>query len=114
MTTNNADGQALIVGDTVIQLGVWNPGAGTFTDTNCAIPAQVNAVQVTTLRTINWAFAGLITGSPNANLSALALVLIGPVGSVPLGAGVLPLAVDNDKVPSVGQTIVIHLEPLPR
>jgi len=112
-TSNHADGLLLSMVNGTISLGIWNSGTGVFTDTGCAVPALVNAVQAVAQKTISLYFGGIITGSPTMPLSAQALVLVGSVGSVPPGARVLPLAIDSDKVPSNGQPVVIHLNPSP-
>ncbi|MBM4284691.1 MAG: hypothetical protein FJ128_05520, partial [Deltaproteobacteria bacterium] len=82
-TSNHADGLLLSMVNGTISLGIWNSGTGVFTDTGCAVPALVNAVQAVAQKTISLYFGGIITGSPTMPLSAQALVLVGSVGSVP-------------------------------
>jgi len=112
-TGNKADGQLLALADGQINLGIWNAASGVFTNTACAVPSQVNAVQAIARKTITLYFGGIITGSSTLSLSAQAMVLGGPVGLVPGGAHTLPLAIDNNKVPSTGQKVVISLNPSP-
>jgi len=110
-TNNSTDGQPTTLANISVSLGTWNGTA--FTDTGCASPSLVNAVQVIASRPVNVYFGSLITGSRLINLAALATVLVGTVGGLPPGYKTLPLAVDADKLPSNGQKLVIHLNPTP-
>ena len=110
-TRNKTDNQTTIPGQITISLGTWN--GTTFSDTGCANPNLVNAIQAVSSRTIDVFFGAIITGSTTANLSATATVLVGTVGGLPPGYKTLPLAVDDDKLPSSGQKLTIHLSPTP-
>ncbi len=108
---NDTDGQPTTLANIAISLGNWNGTA--FTDTGCANPSMVNAVQAVASRTTNIYFGGLITGSNTIDLAANATVLVGTVGGLPPGYRTLPLAVDSDKLPSNGETLVLHLNSTP-
>ncbi len=108
---NKTDTELTPVANIAVSLGTWN--GTTFSDTGCASPALVNAVQVKASRAIDIFFGGIFTGSKTINLSALATVLVGTVGGLPPGYKTLPLAVDSDKLPSNGQKLVMHLNPTP-
>lgn len=108
---HDADGQPISLANISVKLGTWN--GTTFTDTNCATPSLVNAVQAAASKTTTVLFGALITGSNTLNLSALATVLVGTVGGLPPGYRTLPLAVDNDKLPSNGEKLVLHLNSTP-
>jgi Flp pilus assembly protein TadG len=110
-TQNKNDAQTTTLANIAVSLGTWN--GTTFSDTGCASPTQVNAVQVKASRTITVFFGSIFTGHSTMNLSALATVLVGPVGGTPPGYHTLPLAVDSDKLPSNGQKLVMHLNPTP-
>jgi hypothetical protein len=110
-TQNKTDAQTTTLANIAVSLGTWN--GTTFSDTGCASPTQVNAVQVKASRTITVFFGSIFTGHSTMNLSALATVLVGPVGGTPPGYHTLPLAVDSDKLPSNGQKLVMHLNPTP-
>ena len=110
-TQNKTDGQPTTLANLAISLGTWNGTA--FTDTGCANPSQVNAVQAVASRTADIFFGGILTGSTNINLSASATVLVGTVGGLPPGYPTLPIAVDSDKLPSNGEKLVMHLNPTP-
>ena len=110
-TRNKTDNQTTIPANIAISLGTWN--GTTFSDTGCANPNLVNAIQAVASRTIDVFFGAIITGSTTANLSATATVLVGTVGGLPPGYKTLPLAVDDDKLPSSGQKLTIHLSPTP-
>lgn len=110
-TQNKTDNQTTTLANISVRLGTWN--GTSFSDTGCANPSLVNAVQVTASRPVNIYFGSIITGSSIMNLSALATVLVGTVGGLPPGYKTLPLAVDADKLPSNGQKLVIHLNPTP-
>jgi Flp pilus assembly protein TadG len=110
-TSNNTDNQATSLANISASVGNWN--GSTFTETGCANPYQVNAVQAVASRTIDVFFGGIFTGSTTQNLSAQATVLVGPVGGLPPGYKCLPIALDSDKVPSSGQKLVLHLNPTP-
>jgi hypothetical protein len=110
-TRNDTDGQTTTVANIAVNLGTWN--GTSFTDTACADPNVVNAVQAVASRTANIYFGGIITGSNTINLSALATVLVGTVGGLPPGFPTLPLAVDKDKLPSNGERLVLELNPTP-
>lgn len=106
---NDADGQPTTLANIAISLGNWNGTA--FTDTGCASPSLVNAVQAVASRTADVYFGGLVTGNNTIDLSASATVLVGTVGGLPPGYPTLPLAVDSDKLPSNGDKLVLHLNP---
>jgi len=108
---NDTDGQPTTLANIAINLGTWNGTA--FTDTGCASPNLVNAVQAVASRTTNVYFGSLITGSNTIDLSANATVLVGTVGGLPPGYKTLPLAVDADKLPSTGDKLVLHLNSTP-
>jgi Flp pilus assembly protein TadG len=110
-TRNPTDNQTTSSANIAIQVGNWN--GSTFTETGCANPYQVNAIQAVASRTVNVFFGAIITGSTTQNLSAQALALVGPVGGLPPGYKCLPIALDSDKVPSSGQKLVLHLNPTP-
>jgi Flp pilus assembly protein TadG len=110
-TRNQTDNQTTNLANIAVHVGTWN--GTTFTETGCANPYQVNAVQAVASRTINIFFGAIITGSTTQNLSAQATVLMGSVGGLPQGYKTLPIAVDSDKFPSSGQKLVIHLNPTP-
>ncbi len=110
-TLNKTDNQTTSADNIAVRVGTWNGTA--FTETGCANPYQVNAIQAVASRTINIFFGAIITGSTVQNLSAQATVLVGSVGGLPPGYKCLPIAVDSDKVPSSGQKLVIHLNPTP-
>jgi Flp pilus assembly protein TadG len=110
-TQNNTDAHPTTLDNIAVSLGVWN--GNSFTDTGCASPNLVNAVQAMASRSIDVVFGSIITGSSTMYLSALATVLVGPVGGLPPGYHTLPLAVDSDKLPSNGQKLTIHLNPTP-
>ena len=108
---HDADGQPVTLANLTISLGTWKNN--TFTNTGCADPNQVDAVQAVASKTINTLFGYIITGTTTLNLSALATVLVGTVGGLPPGYRTLPLAVDEDKLPSDGEKLVMHLNPTP-
>lgn len=108
---NDTDSQPTTLANIAISLGTWNGTA--FTDTGCASPSQVNAVQAVASRTMDIYFGGIITGSNTINLSASATVLVGTVGALPPGYPTLPLAVDSDKLPSNGERLALHLNSTP-
>jgi Flp pilus assembly protein TadG len=108
---NDIDGEPTTLANIAISLGTWNGTA--FTDTGCASPSQVNAVQAVASRTTDIYFWGLITGSNTIDLAATATVLVGTVGGLPPGYPTLPLAVDADKLPSDGEQLVMRLNPTP-
>ncbi len=110
-TRNPTDNQTTSLANIAIQVGTWN--GTTFTETGCANPYQVNAIQAVASRTINVFFGAIITGSTTKNLSAEAMALVGAVGALPPGYKCLPIAIDDNKVPSSGQKIVLHLNPTP-
>jgi Flp pilus assembly protein TadG len=110
-TRNSTDSQTTTLANIAISVGTWN--GTTFTETGCANPYTVNAVQAVASRTINIFFGAIFTGSATQALSAQATVLVGPVGGLPPGFKSFPLAVDSDKLPSNGQKLVIHLNPTP-
>jgi Flp pilus assembly protein TadG len=110
-TQNKTDAQTTTLANIAVSLGIWN--GATFSDTGCASPNLVNAVQVKASRIIDVFFGGILTGSRTMNLSALATVLVGTVGALPPGYKTLPLAVDSDKLPSNGEKLVMHLNPTP-
>jgi len=110
-TQNNTDGQPTTLAHIAVSLGTWS--GTTFTDTGCASPTLVNAVQAVASRATDIYFGGIITGSNTINLSALATVLVGTVGGLPPGYPTLPIAVDSDKLPSNGERLVMHLNPTP-
>ncbi len=105
---NDTDGQPTTLANIAVSLGTWN---GTvFTDTGCASPSQVNAVQAVASRTTDVYFGGIITGSNTIDLSANATVLVGTVGGT---YGAAPIAIDEDKVPSDGEPFEIQFYPNP-
>jgi Flp pilus assembly protein TadG len=108
---NYADGQLVSLTEVAINLGTWNGSA--FTATGCSNPYQVNAVQAVVTKNTDLYFGSLITGNPTIRISASAIALTGQTGGLPPGYPTLPLAVDNDKLPSNGQKLVIHLNPTP-
>jgi len=110
-TQNNTDGQPTTLAHIAVSLGTWS--GTTFTDTGCASPTLVNAVQAVASRATDIYFGGIITGSNTINLSALATVLVGTVGGLPPGYPTLPIEVDSDKLPSNGERLVMHLNPTP-
>jgi Flp pilus assembly protein TadG len=110
-TQNNTDGQSTTLAHIAVSLGTWS--GATFTDTGCASPNLVNAVQTVASRATDIYFGGIITGSNTINLSALATVLVGTVGGLPPGYPTLPIAVDSDKLPSNGVKLVMRLNPTP-
>jgi Flp pilus assembly protein TadG len=110
-TSNKTDNQTTSLANISASVGTWN--GTTFTETGCANPYQVNAVQAVASRTIDIFFGAIFTGSTTQNLSAQATVLVGPVGGLPPGYKCLPIALDSDKVPSSGQKLVLHLNPTP-
>ncbi|MBW1990855.1 MAG: hypothetical protein JRI59_01750 [Deltaproteobacteria bacterium] len=112
-TSNTADADPLPLDNLDLQLGIYNPDTGEFTDTGCADPWTVNAVQATATKTITFFLGGIFSGSSQTTLSARAVALTGPVGSLPPGTYTLPLAIDADKVPSQGEKVVIELNPSP-
>ncbi len=108
---NDIDSEPATLANISVSLGTWN---GTdFVDTGCATPSQVNAVQAVASRTTDVYFGGIITGSNTIDLSANATVLVGTVGGLPPGYPTLPMAVDADKLPSDGETLVLQLNPTP-
>lgn len=109
--SHDADGQQVALANISVSLGTWNGNA--FTDTGCANPNLVNAVQAVASKPTHLFFGGIITGSDTMLISATATVLVGSVGGLPPGYKTLPLAVDSDKLPSNGQKLVIHLNPTP-
>jgi Flp pilus assembly protein TadG len=112
-TSNSAAAEPLPVDNIDIKLGIYDLNTRVFTDTNCANPSAVNAVQATATKTINFYLGAVISGSSETTLSARAIALTGNVGSVPPGTQTLPLAIDDDKVPSEGEQVVIRLNPSP-
>jgi Flp pilus assembly protein TadG len=112
-TSNTADASPLPLANLDIKLGTYNVQTKTFVDTNCASPPAVNAVKATASRTILFYLGSVISGRRDVTLTAQALALTGSVGSVPPGTFTLPIAIDNDKVPSNGEPLIIHLNPSP-
>ena len=110
-TRNPTDNQTTSLANIAIHVG--NCNSTTFTETGCADPYQVNAIQAVASRTINVFFGSIITGSTTQNLSAEAMAMVGTVGGLPGGYPTLPIAVDSDKLPSNGQKLVLHLNPTP-
>lgn len=122
VTANQADGAVLQLPAGDISFGQWDAVGAAFTATGCAVPQQVNAVKVVVRRdgTANGPvllfFAGFLpAGLSSVNLTAQAVGLTGYAGYAPPGAGALPLAVDDNKVPPGNsyQMIRIHLNPTP-
>jgi Flp pilus assembly protein TadG len=112
-TSNQTDAMPLPLANLSIRLGSYDPAAKVFTETGCSSPATVNAVQATASKPVDLYVGSLITGSPAVTLAAQATVLTGAVGSLAPGTRTLPLAVDNDKLPSNGEKLIIHLNPTP-
>jgi Flp pilus assembly protein TadG len=110
-TRNDTDGQPTTVAHIAVSLGTWN--GTSFTNTGCADPNLVDAVQAVASKTASIYFGGIITGSNTINLSASATVLVGTVGGLPPGYPTLPLAVDETKLPSNGEKLVLELNPTP-
>ncbi len=110
-TRNDTDGQPTTLANIAISLGTWNGTA--FTDTGCASPNLVNAVHVVASRPTGVFFGSIFTGSDTVNLSANATVLVGNVGGLPQGYPTLPLAIDDDKLPSDGERLVMELNSTP-
>jgi len=112
-TANPTDAEPLPGGSLTIRVGYYDLTTKAFTETGCSNPLTVNAVQAVATKPVQLYVGGLITGSSTVTLTARAIALSGAVGQVPPGTKTLPLAVDNDKLPSVGQKLVIHLNPTP-
>jgi len=108
---NDTDNQSTTLANIAVSLGIWN--GTTFTDTGCANPNLVNAVQAVANRPTHVYFGSLFTGSDTINLTAAATVLVGSVGGLPPGYPTLPLAIDNDKLPSDGERLVMQLNSTP-
>lgn len=108
---NDTDGEPTPLANIAISLGTWDGSA--FTATGCANPNLVNAVQAVASKTTNIYFAGIFTGSNTTDLAATATVLVGTAGGLPQGYPTLPLAIDDDKVPSDGETLVMELNSTP-
>jgi Flp pilus assembly protein TadG len=109
--SNKTDNQTTTLANIAVRVGTWN--GTTFTETGCANPYLVNAIQAVASRTINILFGAIIMGSTTQNLSAQATVLVGPVGGLPPGYKTLPIAVDSDKLPSNGQKLALRLNSTP-
>jgi Flp pilus assembly protein TadG len=112
-TANPTDAEPLPGGNLTIRVGFYDLNTKAFTETGCSNPLTVNAVQAVATKPVQLYVGGLITGSNTVTLTARAIALSGAVGQVPPGTKTLPLAVDRDKLPSVGQKLVIHLNPTP-
>ncbi len=112
-TSNRADAAPLPLANLSIQLGSYDLGTKAFTDTGCSNPTMVNAVKAVASKPVSLYVGSLITGSAGVPVSAEAIVLTGAVGSLAPGTKTLPLAVDENKLPSSGQKLVIHLNPTP-
>ena len=108
---HDADGQPITMANVSVNLGTWNGSA--FTDTGCATPGLVNAVQAVASKAADILFGYIFTGSNTINLSALATVLVGNTGGLPPGYRTLPIAIDDDKLPSNGEQLVMRLNPTP-
>lgn len=109
-TTNPTDAAPLPLDNLTIRLGIYdNKNNPPFTETGCADPKVVNAVQATASKAVDLYVGSIITGSPTVTLAAQATALTGAVGK----AKTFPLAVDDDKLPQPGQPLIIHLNPTP-
>lgn len=122
VAANQADAGSLSLPAGDVIFGRWDTGSGTFTATGCDVPQQVTAVQVVVRKdqTANGPvplfFASLLpSGLSAVNLTARAIGLTGYAGYAPPGAGALPLAIADNKVPpgNAYQVIRIHLNPNP-
>lgn len=112
-TSNSADAEPLPSANLDIRLGTYDMATRVFTDTGCANPAAVNAVQATASKAVSIYIGSLLTGRSTVTLTAVAVALTGVVGSLEPGTHTLPLAVDHDKLPSNGRELIIHLNPTP-
>lgn len=109
-TTNPTDAGPLPGGNLDIQVGHYNFHSKVFAPSGCSTPLSVNAVRAVATKPVSLYVGGLITGSSTVTLTATAIAVSGAARQ---GKPTLPLAVDDDKLPSVGEKLVIHLNPTP-
>lgn len=115
---NSVDGAAIQVLNSDVYFGKWEENTQSFTPLDCSQPEQVTAVKVVVRKDrtangpVNMFFAGLLSADFNSiELTARAIALVGYAGYVPPGAGLFPLAIDDNKVETdhPGDTVRIHL-----
>lgn len=118
VAANYADGTDLQLLSSDFYYGKWDLSTHSFSSLDASQLTQINALKVVVRKDrlangpISLFFAGLFTSEFNAiELTAQAVALIGYAGYVPPGAGVLPMAVDEDKVGrgSPGELVRIYL-----